>query len=196
VLEPDGRGAVVSGRVRTLIMAVALVAVGVFAGSALSQWWEVPGSQAAVGALRDVVRPRERVRVEVLNAGGRPNMARDATETLRDGGFDVVYFGNAGSFGEDSSVVLDRVGRIDLARAVADALGIRSVRSEPDRNLFLDVSVVLGEDWDLPLPTEAALPSELPAWWDLRRFLSRREVTAPAGGSEGTMVDPDRRGEP
>ena len=66
MLDPDARGAVVGGRVRTLILAVALVAVGVFAGSALSQWWEVPGSQAAVGAVRDVVRPRERVRGEGL----------------------------------------------------------------------------------------------------------------------------------
>ena len=84
------------GRVRTLILVVALVAVGVFAGSALSQWWEVPGSEAAVEAVRAVVRPRERVRVEVLNAGGRPNMARDATETLRDGGFDVVVLRKRG----------------------------------------------------------------------------------------------------
>jgi len=170
-----------------------MLLVGVFAGSALSQWWEVPGSEAAAEAVRAIVRPRERVRVEVLNAGGRPNMARDATETLRDLGFDVVYFGNAGSFGNDSSVVLDRVGRIDLARAVADALGIQSVRSEPDPNLFLDVSVVLGDGWDVLVPSAAVLPSESYAWWDVRHFLSiERDVTEPAGGP---MADPGRRGE-
>lgn len=180
-------------RIRTLIMVVALLAVGVFAGSSLSQWWEVPGSEAAVEAVRAVVRPRERVRVEVLNAGGRPNMARDATETLRELGFDVVYFGNAGSFGNDSSVVLDRVGRIDLARAVADALGVGSVRSEPNPDLFLDVSVVLGEGWDVLVPSEAVPTSEFFAWWDVRRFLSRgRDMTVPAGGS---MADPGRQGE-
>ena len=185
------------GHFRTLILVVALLSVGVFAGSALSQWWEVPGSEAAVEAVRAVVRPRERVRVEVLNAGGRANMARDATETLRDQGFDVVYFGNAGSFGSDSSVVLDRVGRIDMARAVADALGIGSVRSEPDPNLFLDVSVMLGEGWEVLLPTEAAPVSEFYAWWDLRRFRSRDgSATVPARGSQGTMADPGRRGEP
>ena len=95
-------------------------------------------------------------------------------EQLRDHGFDVVFFGNAGSFGRDSSVVLDRVGAMEAARGVADALGIRNVRSEPDSNLYLDVSVVLGADWKPPTP-EAAPVREPPhrTWWDPRGWLRR-----------------------
>lgn len=88
-----------------------------------------------------------RVRVEVLNGAGRAGLAREATERLRDRGLDVVYFGNAREFGRDSSVVLDRVGREEAARAVAEALGITAVRSEPDSTLLLDVTVILGKDW-------------------------------------------------
>lgn len=88
-----------------------------------------------------------RVRVEVLNGGGQAGVARSATTVLRDAGFDVVFFGNAGSFDQDSSLVLDRVGRPEWARAVAEALGIHNLRSEPNPNLYLDVSVVLGRDW-------------------------------------------------
>jgi hypothetical protein len=91
-----------------------------------------------------------RVRVEVLNGGGRVGVARSATSLLRDRGFDVVYYGNAGSFDRDSSVVLDRVGQMAWAEAVAEALGIGNVRSEPNPNLYLDVSVVLGRDWMPP----------------------------------------------
>lgn len=91
-----------------------------------------------------------RVRVEVLNGGGQAGVARAATELLRDAGFDVVFFGNAGSFDQDSSLVLDRVGRPEWARAVAEALGIHNLRSEPNPNLYLDVSVVLGRDWVVP----------------------------------------------
>jgi hypothetical protein len=91
-----------------------------------------------------------RVRVEVLNGGGRAGVARAATERLRDAGFDVVFFGNAGSFDQDSSLVLDRVGRPEWARAVAEALEIPNLRSEPNPNLYLDVSVVLGRDWIAP----------------------------------------------
>ncbi len=91
-----------------------------------------------------------RVRVEVLNGGGRGGAARSATRLLRDAGFDVVFFGNAGSFDQDSSLVLDRVGRPEWARAVAEALGIHNLRDEPNPNLYLDVSVVLGRDWVAP----------------------------------------------
>ena len=91
--------------------------------------------------------PAGRVRVEVLNASGRPGLAREGTRVLRDRGFDVVSFGNAEGFSPDTSLVLDRTGRIETARQVADAVGIRRVHSRPDANLYLDATVVLGRDW-------------------------------------------------
>ena len=181
-------------RIRGLILVVALIAVGVLAGSAISQWWEVPGATATANTVRTVTAPRERVRVEVLNAGGRANLARSATDALREVGFDVVYFGNADSFDRDSSVVLDRIGSVERARAVADALGIREVRSEPDSNLFVDVSVVLGGEWEPPAPAAPA-PVERP-WWDPRRFLPEAEPQAPAGERPpGTMANPTGSGD-
>lgn len=95
----------------------------------------------------DVPRPTERVRVEVLNASGVPGLARKGTEVLRDGGFDVVSYGNAPGFAPDTSLVLDRVGRMELARAVADAVQVPRVYARPDSNVYVDVTVVLGRDW-------------------------------------------------
>ncbi|HLM68823.1 MAG TPA: LytR C-terminal domain-containing protein, partial [Longimicrobium sp.] len=92
-------------------------------------------------------RPAGRVRVEVLNASGVPGLARRGTEVLRDGGYDVVSFGNAPGFAPDSSLVLDRVGRMELARSVADAVQIPRVYARPDSNVYVDVTVVLGRDW-------------------------------------------------
>jgi len=116
--------------------------------------------------------PGERVRVEVLNAGGVTGMAGDATERLRDVGFDVVQWGNARSFDQDSTVVIDRVGRLDLAQGVANAMGIHNVRSEPDSNLYVDVTVLLGRDWSGLVgevsPTRSA-PARAP--WDPRGWL-------------------------
>src|SRR5688572_30365015 len=86
-------------------------------------------------------------RVEVLNAAGRSGMARTATDKLRAAGYDVVYFGNAGNRTDSLSIVLDRVGKPDLARAVASQLGITRVETAIDSTRLVEVSVVLGVDW-------------------------------------------------
>jgi len=96
--------------------------------------------------------PSVRVRVEVLNASGRAGLAREGTRILRDRGFDVVYFGNAEGFSPETSLVLDRAGRIETARQVAAAVGIRRVQARPDASLDLDATVVLGRDWN-PAPS-------------------------------------------
>jgi hypothetical protein len=116
---------------------------------------------------------KERIRVEILNGGGHAGAAREATDQLRDHGFDVVFFGNAGSFDRDSSVVLDRTGNLQAARDVADALGIRNLRSEPDSNLYLDVSVVLGREWMPSFSPEAGAKTEKSPWWDPRGWKHR-----------------------
>jgi hypothetical protein len=123
-------------------------------------------------AAETLTLPDGRVRIEVLNRGGVRGMAREATEHLRDAGFDVVDVGNAAVFDpERPSVVIDRVDRPDAARAVAIALGIDIVLSEPDPNLYVDVSVLLGSDWTRP---DLADPSSAEhAWWDPRGWVDR-----------------------
>jgi hypothetical protein len=118
--------------------------------------------------------PTGRVRVEVLNAGGVDGLAHDATDRLRDVGFDVVQWGNARSFDQDSTVVIDRVGRLELAQGVANAMGIRNVRSEPDSNLYVDVTVLLGRDWS-EMAGEVGRAPSVPARapWDPRGWLGR-----------------------
>lgn len=175
-------------RIRGVIVIAVVLVVGAYGGSALSQWWTRPPQHEVVPAVRGTApRVGERVRVEVLNGGGRPNMARAATDRLRDAGFDVVDFGNAGSFDRDSSVVLDRTGHLEWARAVADALGITTVISEPDTNRYLDVSVVLGQDWEPTAAPGVDSASDTVPWWDLRRLFRERPGAPPAGGR---LADP------
>lgn len=106
-----------------------------------------PLDTAPVGVIPDSTS----IRVEVLNAAGVSGMAREATGRLRELGFDVVYYGNAESFGRDSSLVIDRVGSWELAQAVAGAMGISRVETRKDSTLLLDVTVLLGGDWSLPI---------------------------------------------
>ncbi|MFC1660597.1 LytR C-terminal domain-containing protein [Gemmatimonadota bacterium] len=131
-------------RLRALTLLVVLIGAGTLLGSALAQWWQAP---RGVSEVAPVPRPEGRVRVEVLNGGGIQGIARSATRALRDSGFDVVYYGNAENFSLDSSVVLDRVGRLDFAEGVAEVLGIRDVRTQLDSSLYLEVTVHLGGEW-------------------------------------------------
>jgi hypothetical protein len=86
-------------------------------------------------------------RVEVLNAAGISGLARHATETLRAAGYDVVFFGNASRADQSASLVLDRVGKPELARAVAARLRIDRVETRMDSTRLVEVSVILGADW-------------------------------------------------
>jgi len=173
----------VGARIRAVAVVVAVLGVGAYLGSAAHEWWAGGGAEHEGTPTWD----GERVRVEILNGGGRSGMAREATDRLRGRGFDVVYWGNASSFGQESSVVLDRVGRIETARSVADALGISGIRTEPDSSLLLDVSVVLGQDWE-PASTEAEAPA--PRWWDVRR-LFQRDAEEPVGPIADPAVGED-----
>ncbi len=102
------------------------------------------------------------IRVEVLNGGGRAGLARVATEQLRAAGFDVVYFGNSPE-PRGISVALDRGGREHAAHQVAAALGISTIRTEPDASRLVDVTVLLGKDWP-PAPPPARESRLAKAW--------------------------------
>ena len=157
---------------RRAAAAVGLVLLGVLGWLVATDAGAPSGATPPIGAAAPPTG--ERVRVEVLNGGGKAGAARAATTFLRDAGYDVVQYGNASSWDHDSTRVVDRVGRPEIAGSVARALGIGNVGSEPDPNLYVDVTVVLGADWDREeLPTSAPPPRPARAWWDPRGWLGR-----------------------
>jgi LytR cell envelope-related transcriptional attenuator len=97
------------------------------------------------------VRPTERIQVEVLNGTRRQGAARAATRLLRTQGFDVVFLGNADSLSR-STQVLARRGNPDRARAVSAALGGGKVSVDGDTLRRVDVTVILGDDFQPHLP--------------------------------------------
>lgn len=92
------------------------------------------------------------VKVEVLNGCGVPGIAGRYAELLRRKGFDVVNGNgeNAENFGFLESVVVDRAGEMEKARAVAQALGIRHCVQQirPDPYRIEEVTVIIGKDFD------------------------------------------------
>jgi len=92
------------------------------------------------------------ITVEVLNASGRAGDARVGTRLLRRAGIDVVYFGNAGENGLDSTRIIVRRGSERVGQRVRAALGQGRVEIELDSSKLLDVSVLLGTDFSPPPP--------------------------------------------
>jgi len=89
------------------------------------------------------------IQVEVRNGAGIDELAAQTTHYLRERGFDVVNVGNYSSFQQERSVVIDRVGDLEAAQKVAEALGLPADRVRPDvrRQYYLDASVIIGHDY-------------------------------------------------
>lgn len=157
--------------VRGCLETTAVLALALVVGGFLTSTWlaHSGGGEPAAGVPEDgppgfSAEERGRIRVEVRNGSGIAGAAGRTTEFLRDAGFDVVDFGNADRFDHERTVVVDRVGHPRRAREVAAALRGVPIRTDPDSSLFLDVTVVIGED--------------------LEEVLSRRDPE-PGAGSRG-----------
>ncbi len=87
----------------------------------------------------------------MLNASGKPGLARAGTRVLRRAGIDVLTFGNApeslGSGALDSTRIVVRRGPAAVGERVRRALGVGRVVVEPDSDRLLDASVFLGGDF-------------------------------------------------
>ncbi|MFW6089110.1 MAG: LytR C-terminal domain-containing protein [Gemmatimonadota bacterium] len=139
-------------RLHTGVVVSVLLLVGALLGSVLLEWGDRRGgseftADRAPLAPGASVREGARASLEVLNGAGDPGAAERVSERLRDMGFDVKTFGNASSFEQGRTELLDRSGRADAAQAIADSLGGVPLRAEPAPELYLDATLILGDDW-------------------------------------------------
>lgn len=157
---------------RAIGLATVFAALGAFS---TSLWLEVRRETPSAAESTPGIVDGRRIRVEVLNGAGIDRLATRATERLRELGFDVVYYGNADNFSQDTSVAIARLDSVEPARRAADALDLHRVEHRPDHNLYLDVTVILGADW--PGVGDGAVESKedlLGTWGSrMRRALDR-----------------------
>lgn len=99
------------------------------------------------GHAFDIPSAEGRIVVEVLNGSGRNGLGRLGTRRLRRMGIDVVYFGNAEGRVLDTTLVLARRDNRKRAEEVRDALGVGQVAIQTDTLRQVDVSVILGKDF-------------------------------------------------
>jgi len=87
------------------------------------------------------------IQVEVLNGCGITGIAAEVGEFLHSKGFDVVKISDFESYNMPNSLVIDRVGIWDFASKVANAMGTDAVIQQVAPELLLDVSVIIGNDY-------------------------------------------------
>ena len=107
---------------------------------------QVERSIASDEALRD---EDVRVALEILNGTTTSGLARRTKELFEGYGFDVVSFGNAESNQIRNTVLIDRRGRPEQAKRVADIIRAeRIVTDVAPAESEADVTIVLGRDFD------------------------------------------------
>ncbi len=94
------------------------------------------------------------IQVDVRNGCGVSGLAGRMTDYLRSYGFDVVEHGDHTSFDVQQTIIIDRIGNLDAAKQVALALGLTEDRivQEVRTDYFLDVSVIIGMDYQTVMP--------------------------------------------
>ncbi len=103
------------------------------------------------------LRPRgltDIYQVEVRNGVGVRGVAERMRTYLRSKGYDVVGVGNHPSFDVEQTIIVDRIGNLEIAQQVAASLGLPPERVQQDvRSEFhLDVSIILGKDYGGVIP--------------------------------------------
>ncbi len=167
------------GCLETAALAVFALLLGAFTASTVLRHVDLAPTPPPTTTDEDSLGPRtpplERstIRVEVRNGSGRAGAAGHLTELLRREGFDVVDFGNAERFDHARTIVIDRGGQPSEAREVAAALHGAPVVSQPDSTLLLDVTVIVGRDFQRLAPPPTRRPADAPPVW--RRWLERIE---------------------
>ena len=132
---------------RWILLALVMAGAGFFA------WrWYRPSAELSFRhstVQTEVLVPAGvRIKVEVLNATKVRGLARRATMYLRDRGFDVVAAGTSREQ-RDRTLILDRSNHPAWAALAARAFNA-PVESRPDSSRYLDITVLVGNDWRPP----------------------------------------------
>jgi hypothetical protein len=110
----------------------------------------VKQTMAATASSEYVPADSLTVTVEVLNGTKTPGLAPRARELFQSYDLEVMAPNNADHDQYQNTVVLDRKGKPENAKRVADIIRCTKIFSKPDPQMdqAVDVTVILGKDFD------------------------------------------------
>ncbi len=135
----------------TLVLMVPPVYDDVLGSSQVLRLQEGPEATAMFDVFRGVTgrgaRP-EAVRVLVSNGAGTSGLGAAVADELATAGFDVVGFGDAGTFGRPDTVIRTTQPGRSAARLLASWLGVEAEIETVDELIDGEVELIVGLDWD------------------------------------------------
>lgn len=90
----------------------------------------------------------DEIKIEILNGSNNPGQAQSLRNSFLEYGFNVIHYGNALRSDYEKTIVIDRIGRPSLAKRIADIINCNEVYTRIDKNLMVDVTIVLGNDFE------------------------------------------------
>lgn len=108
---------------------------------------QIPPTENNLPTVIDTTR--QIIQVEVLNGCGAKGIASKFTNYLRSKGIDVVDTRNYRSPDIEESFVIDRIGNLQNATQVAEAIGVsaKNIIQQINTDYFVAVTVVIGKDY-------------------------------------------------
>ena len=90
-----------------------------------------------------------KIEIEIWNGCGIPKLADMYSYFLRSEGIDVLDSKNADNFNYKESKILHHRGELERALALADIMVIdeKNIMEDKNDNLFLDLTLIIGEDY-------------------------------------------------
>jgi hypothetical protein len=104
------------------------------------------------GEKTEIKEEFRNIRLEVINAAGRYQLARKVTFILREKGFDVVYFGSSKERLEHTVIVERADSTLKNAKLLGEVIGCKNYLLEIDPDKLLEVSLLLGGDYKKYFP--------------------------------------------
>jgi hypothetical protein len=137
---------------------VVLALMILVAGGAAAAWWltarkPAPPAAPRSAAISDTAARAPvatRILVRVVNGTGVRGLARRATTVLRDFGYDVVEYDSERDATRATTQIVVHTGHREWATRVQRALGTGALEERPDSLRYVDLTVILGRDWQPP----------------------------------------------
>ena len=86
--------------------------------------------------------------IQILNGCGKPGAAEQFRNYLTEKGFDIIEFGNAGSWNYAHTLVIARTANEPVARDLAKVLETENLIHLSDPLAMVDATVIIGKDYE------------------------------------------------